>query len=492
MKHQDQKETSFTVASDKTCLLASVKETFPPLTILALAKRPPQNMIPIQMRKQLLWLSTTLLLCFLVNFLLSGAGSTIISNSSAESLLDGNFHLRLLQNHTQARCMDGTPSGYWFRDGSGADRDNFLLVFVGAGWCRNAAECLERSTGGAGSSKSWYSTVAGYGITSADPSENPDFHSFSVAWVGYCDGAFFMGNQREPLDNGLYFQGQAIVEAVVSDLVQRNRLSSAQSVMVTGESSGGLAAALSVDRIRMLLPEVKDVRVIVDAGYFLDLEDSGGDRNSLEDIRILSNMTLNSDCLEHYAHQEEEDQQLWRCASMPYVHRFIQSPMLIVQSIFDYSQLGAYGMGLNCTPPGTINSPMKRCEDAHMQQFQAFGVKMVQELHAVLATDKQRSVFALGCITHALTQYGLEQVDDNDPSAAIVRSLMMHNGLADNSIVGHRIPLFHSQQVEVPAGSRRTVARAVCDWYFGRNNDSHLDFGPWPSNEGCAWMGMPY
>jgi len=448
-------------------------------------------MIAIKKQKRFLCLSTILLLSFFLVISWRGGGggggggtgsnrTAATDNAIEESWRDRNFHLRLLQDQTQARCMDGSPSGYWFRNGSGNDRDKFLLVFIGAGWCRNAAECLARAAGGAGSSKSWYPTVTGYGLTSADPSENPDFHSFSVAWVGYCDGAFFMGNRKEPLDNGLYFQGQAIVKAVVSDLVQRNQLSSAQSVIVTGESSGGLAAAFSVDTIRVLLPEVKDVRAIVDAGYFLDLQNSGGDRNSLEQIRVLSNMTLNSDCLEHYAQKEDKDggpHLLWRCASMPYAHRFIQSPLLIVQSAFDYSQLGAYGMGLNCTPPGTtFASPMKECDDAHMQLLQAFSAKMVQELTLISTTNRRCSVFVIGCITHGLTQYGLYQVNNNN----------------NNSDVGRRIPLFHNPKVEVPAASGRTVARAVSDWYFDKNSDSHLDSGPWPSNKGCAWMGMPY
>mmetsp|Transcript_6597 Transcript_6597/g.14241 ORF Transcript_6597/g.14241 Transcript_6597/m.14241 type:complete len:436 (-) Transcript_6597:702-2009(-) len=435
-------------------------------------------MVAIKNRKRCLFLSATLLLLFLLAITrLGGGGTGSARTAAADNAIEGpssdrSLHLRLLRDQTQARCLDGSPSGYWFRNGSGDDGGNFLLVFVGAGWCRNAAECLARAGGAVGSSTSWSPHVTGYGLTSADPSENPDFHSFSVAWVGYCDGAFFMGDRQEPLENGLHFQGRAIVRAVVSDLVRRNHLSGARSVIVTGESSGGLAAALSVDSIRALLPEVEDVRAVVDAGYFLDLENSGGDRQSLEEIRVLSNMTLNDNCLAHYAQKEG-----WRCASMPYAHRFIRSSLLIVQSAFDYAQLGAYGADLNCTPPGTtFTSPMKECDAAHMHQFQSFGAKMVQELSSISTANGRRSVFVIGCITHGLTQYGLYQVDKNK----------------NNSDVGYRIPLFHNLNVEVPAASGRTVSRAVRDWYFDRNSDSYLDSGPWPSNEGCAWMGMPY
>ena len=32
-------------------------------------------------------------------------------------------------------CLDGSPGGYYWREGTGADHIKFLLVFNGGGWC---------------------------------------------------------------------------------------------------------------------------------------------------------------------------------------------------------------------------------------------------------------------------------------------------------------------------------------------------------------------
>ena len=281
-----------------------------------------------------------------------------------------------------------------------------------------------------------------------------------MAYVNSCDGAFFVGESaRSPASGGLDFRGRAIVDAVVSHLVRTEGLARARSLLVTGDSSGGLGAALSVDRVAAALPDVEHVSALIDGGFFLDRPGCGGDRSSLSPIMTLARANV-SGCGGG-----------WECASLPHALPRIANPLLLTQSLYDYSQLGASGEALGCTPPGTTaSSSLPACDAAGRRRFRAFGVAMRAQLTAAIggAPPHMRGVFAIGCIAHSLTEYGR---------------------FLDN----RELPLFDNPNWEVPARSGRTVSRAVDDWQKGRPNASsaHIDQGAWPENPPCAWLGLP-
>ncbi len=61
------------------------------------------------------------------------------------------------------------------------------------------------------------------GLLSDDDTVNPDFATWSFAWVMYCDGTSYTGNNSEPVVfNGtiMYFRGRLILDAIFSDLVE--------------------------------------------------------------------------------------------------------------------------------------------------------------------------------------------------------------------------------------------------------------------------------
>ena len=136
--------------------------------------------------------------------------------------------LRLLTDPVSAsmgaKCLDGTPGGYYFRKGVGQSVDRFLLILVGSGWCTSLESCKARAATAVGSSSDWESIVHGYGMANASSTGNRDFFDWSVAYVAACDGAFFLGDRPQPPPNGLHFRGRAIVDATVADLVRREGL----------------------------------------------------------------------------------------------------------------------------------------------------------------------------------------------------------------------------------------------------------------------------
>jgi hypothetical protein len=79
--------------------------------------------------------------------LLSAAATA--GTGRSESASDG-FSLNLLDGATEARCLDGTPAGFYHRPG--ASNDSWLVHFEGGGWCVDQADCEGRSKTAIGSS----------------------------------------------------------------------------------------------------------------------------------------------------------------------------------------------------------------------------------------------------------------------------------------------------------------------------------------------------
>lgn len=144
--------------------------------------------------------------------------------------------------------------------------------------------CHDRANKGLGSSRGWNSSgmfnpnvsSAGgglpnapdnwyccHGILSSNSSENPDFHDWNLAFVGYCDGSSFSGNRDLPL-HGLHYRGRANLDAVLDRLLLPRRsphmsLADATEVLISGGSAGGLAVYLHADHIAARLPSSASV-----------------------------------------------------------------------------------------------------------------------------------------------------------------------------------------------------------------------------------------
>eukprot|EP01050_Picozoa_sp_SAG11_P038881 SAG11_NODE_16088_length_557_cov_0.792576_1_plen_103_part_10 len=58
-----------------------------------------------------------------------------------------------------ARCLDGTPGGYYIRThnakGEKADPQRWIVFMQGGGWCSSDENCAERAGSSLGSSTGW-------------------------------------------------------------------------------------------------------------------------------------------------------------------------------------------------------------------------------------------------------------------------------------------------------------------------------------------------
>jgi hypothetical protein len=145
---------------------------------------------------------------------------------------------------------------------------------------------VDRASTDLGSSSAWSSSTTGAGVLSSDSTVNADFYNWTKAIVKYCDGASFSGDVGAAVEYDstlLYFRGERVLQAVLSDLQDTWALDQASEVIVHGWSAGGLTAMLHVDEIAALIKansKANDEVTVVgyfDAGFFLDHEDIYGD-----------------------------------------------------------------------------------------------------------------------------------------------------------------------------------------------------------------------
>ncbi|KAK3257869.1 hypothetical protein CYMTET_33060 [Cymbomonas tetramitiformis] len=153
-----------------------------------------------------------------------------------------------------ARCLDGTPSGYYIRKvaSNSPNEGRWIVYLQGGGLCVEPADCLQRSKSDRGSSNKWGATRT-VGTNGAEDllsasSDNP-FSDWNHVFVSYASGDTWTGTRREPTlaTAGLYFAGHLTLRAVVSHLKETQGLKEATHLMLSGGSAGGIGVFNNAD-----------------------------------------------------------------------------------------------------------------------------------------------------------------------------------------------------------------------------------------------------
>lgn len=85
---------------------------------------------------------------------------------------------------TGAVCLDGSPAAYYIRPGSGSGASKWYIHHQGGGWCESLDDCLSRSKGQLGSSKSYPPTFSqDSGYFSVDPTVNPQMYNWNSVFM---------------------------------------------------------------------------------------------------------------------------------------------------------------------------------------------------------------------------------------------------------------------------------------------------------------------
>ena len=254
-----------------------------------------------------------------------------------------------------AVCLDGSPPAYYHRPGIGPNERSWIIHFNGGAWCFDPSACVERSHSSLGSTnKLPKSPPIIQGINSPNPQVNPDFYDWNLVWVVYCDGASFTGNRERPIisksGQTIYLRGKRVLNAIINDLLFNRGFKSAESIILTGSSAGSMAAIFQADYIASRFPATVPVRVLADAGFFIDTAPIGG--KSLEvafkKVYEMQNASagLNQDCIQDFKNQP------WKCFLPAIATQYVKTPMYVLNSAYDIWAL-IYFLGIDCKFPAT-------------------------------------------------------------------------------------------------------------------------------------------
>lgn len=354
-----------------------------------------------------------------------------------------------------ARCLDGSMAGYYFRKGS---VNKYLVFFQGGGWCYDSncgnpsvagtiQDCKFRSRERLGSSRKWpSSSLWKAGMLSSDAVENPVFHDWTLVYLPYCDGTSWSGNAEV---DGLHFKGKAILDATVQQLLSASGIQRAEQVVISGGSAGASAVFFHADALAHSLQlAAGEVLALPDAGFFLDLKDKDGINCWPAQMRSLFDVangydSLHAGCLARYPSEK------WRCMFPQYYADLIATRTLSMMSLYDSSELSCT-LRLNCSARG---GKLPRCAGAELQLFKAMRDDHIKAW-APLAAKLGSGVWSPSCITHTMSQWH-----------------------------------FTDSEWEVPAGSGNTQAAVVARWLAKDGSRQRFNFADaveWPDNSPCS------
>lgn len=330
--------------------------------------------------------------------------SSVILTASAKF---ETWTLTLLKGAAErgAVCLDGTASGYFLEEGTGSGKNKWLVHFEGGGWCSSLPDCVERSQGPLGSSKSYVSDKeavldsyegGAHGLFSNDSTENPDFHNWNKVYSRYCDGGSRAGNVPSPVKVGnstVFFRGGLILDALLDDLLSKG-LNEASDAIVGGCSAGGLTVWLHLDYIRSRIPDSVRVVGVPQCGYFMDLPAYDGKPSCTPQYRAVyelmgvnTSKTMSQECKAR--HEEEQ----WKCFMAQYAMPFVKTPFFAVNSFYDAWQWTE----ILEIPPSCQANNFANCSGQEQDAVYAFRDSMLSNLSTV---PEHSSYFTYSCETH--------------------------------------------------------------------------------------------
>ncbi|KAG2323221.1 hypothetical protein Bca52824_016434 [Brassica carinata] len=349
-------------------------------------------------------------------------------------------------NERSAVCLDGSPSGYHFHPGSGSGVKNWIVQFEGGGWCGTIEDCVNMKKTRHGSSKYMEKQIPFTGILSDKAAENPDFYNWNKVKLRSCDGGSLMGD-NENKDAKLQFRGKRIWIAIMVDLMENNRLREAKQALLTGCSTGGLAAILYCDNFKWHFPKGK-VKCLSDAGLFLDAADVSGDRplrNLYRDLIELQSITtqLPNECLKRLNPTS--------CFFSQNLINQVNASLFILNAAYDSWQIRESLTPKSADPSGSwsyCRLNIAKCNSSQIKFLQGFRTRMVNLISGFTKPSKN-GVFINSCFTHC-------QAENQD------------TWYSKNS----------------PAVKNKRIAVAVGDWFFERRGAKLIDC-PYPCDKTC-------
>ena len=339
-----------------------------------------------------------------------------------------------LAAHPQAVCNDGSTAAYFYRKASSHPK-SWLVYLEGAGICYDETSCTRRCSSRSNplcSSHTWRSSQQVDGFLRASSSDLGGAHKVLVR---YCSSDAFLGNSSA---FGLQFRGQAIIEAVFSELVGTHGLGRARkpgrqrdTVVFGGSSSGAYGAMAHLDFVPRMLgaSAAANVRVVGFLDAALTLMPPWQPADGEKRLRLGQREKLMDSYLHSTRHGDactsslpQGSDQRFKCLLALYRLRHLNTPFLLVASQFDTAQVATLlSSALGERPQG------KNEEDV----VQQFAKRHVREALKVQSAAAQRNVsvglFMPACFDHATAgsengfQYVRHSLDGESMQGALLK-----------------------------------------------------------------------
>ena len=355
-----------------------------------------------------------------------GGGSSEQRRARADADIDARLvlHTQSTVDAFNARCLDGSPGGFYYRpSSSAASTRRWKFHFQGGAWCSTAASCVQRSQTPLGSSKAWPLTLGGAasGLMSASVNAtghdmgNP-FGDWNFVWLAYCDGSSQTSDRADPWQVGnvtLHMRGRALLDGHLRELETRyGFLSTAEEVIVSGTSAGGMSAYLhsSLIKAQLRAPGARLVAV-PDAGFWWDTLRYGNPLGTpsmwLQRITpaiapTVWNSTLRGGlaaCLE-----APPGGDIAKCYTQPYAYAYLDVPTFVVQSLVDPANIGFCWNPLGCQISGNTPGNCNATSAPTLADFADFSANLKGNITAAQAQFGSRDGhFLTSCNQHEET-----------------------------------------------------------------------------------------
>lgn len=316
------------------------------------------------------------------------------------------LNLKLLDAYPDARCLDGSPAAFYFGHPQ-VPTTRWLIWGEGKAWCLSEKECFARagSKDGRGGWKSsgwpgvpgslpstlpWGAAPCYPGRTpdqawgcqmSSDCELNPAFCGFNMVYLKTCDGGSWSGNRSGVSPSGLYYAGQAIIEATARELLSLGA-DNATELVIGGGSAGALGTYLHADRwVKLIDPARRSkVAAIADCGFFRDLGPANAYHRGFEWVASYDGMraAVDSNCAAVYPEENN------LCLMAEHIAPFISTPLFALQARFDSWQ-----------KPNICGVP---CDTAAGEQ--EFGDKLIAKLRETVLSKPGNGAFVDSCLHH--------------------------------------------------------------------------------------------
>ena len=318
-------------------------------------------------------------------------------------------HLRLVTLDTDlvamhgARCMDGSPGGFYYAPATSSANATRLVVHIeGGGECRSARACATWAFH-SGSSMTWPPLRPLPGAlrnvwpgSPMDPSPiaNPDFYDWAKVFVPYCSADLHagMGFERSAPLGGWYFAGHNLLAGALAQLRRLHPTTvgvSPSHVLVTGSSAGGIGALIHADWFVAQWPRAT-LKVSPEAGLFYPPIASVRDATQQRQTDPAAMAMLNE--WKPYLHTgcaAAHNSSVAVCSNAHRLLRHIKAPLFLRENLFDIAKLANCGLD--------VHSKLRAPAIEYLQHWGRATRATIESLRS----RPSNGFFAPSCLAHA-------------------------------------------------------------------------------------------